>query len=379
MAEVINNQIINNDNMSPDSIAQKNNPDLTSKQSTINNISADKVDTPTEETEPEVKNAPSQQGIGQEGMGHSSSRESSYDAGDKEQAQLSKEAAAAAAEAKKKILDRIKELDKAINTKATELSIKYNEANGDEKKQESIKDDMDAFSAKTKDEINGLYSQLVEDSEPFFVKGFSILWNLIKLKFKVIVDKMELKPDVKETQLKMVEIIKNNIDDIENNSGKLDVEYAQRVSNLLVGLENSISQSTSGSGGGGDGDGGEKGGALPPLPPLPAPPVDLVPIPPSPIAPPIAVAAGGGISRKRSHPKYINQISENRNKIFKKELEIINSIRRFHRSHTIRKRDKINSILGFKKSRNNRNRNPGNTKRHRHNNHKHRSAKHIKK
>jgi hypothetical protein len=93
---------------------------------------------------------------------------------------------------------------------------------------------------------------------------------------------------------------------------------------------------------------------------------------------------GGGISRKRSDPKYINQISENRNKIFKKELEIINSIRRFHRSHTIRKRDKINSILGFKKSRNNRNRNhDGNTKRHRHqhrhNNHKHKSAKHIKK
>jgi hypothetical protein len=92
---------------------------------------------------------------------------------------------------------------------------------------------------------------------------------------------------------------------------------------------------------------------------------------------------GGGISRKRSHPKYINQISENRNKIFKKELEIINSIRRFHRSHTIRKRDKISSILGFKKSRNNRNRNHGNTKRHhhkhRHNNHKHKSTKHIKK
>lgn len=126
-------------------------------------------------------------------------------------------------------------------------------------------------------------------------------------------------------------------------------------------------------------------GKIPTLPTLPAPPADLVPIPPSPspIAPPMAVAAGGGISRKRSHPKYINQISENRNKIFKKELEIINSIRRFHRSHTIRKRDKINSILGFKKSRNNRNRNHGNTKRHRHqhrhNNHKHKSAKHIKK
>jgi hypothetical protein len=87
---------------------------------------------------------------------------------------------------------------------------------------------------------------------------------------------------------------------------------------------------------------------------------------------------GGGISRKRSHSKYMNQVSENRNKIFKKELEIINSIRRFHRSHTIRKRDKINSILGLvRKSRNNKNRNHGNTRRHRHN--KHKSAKHKKK
>ena len=116
------------------------------------------------------------------------------------------------------------------------------------------------------------------------------------------------------------------------------------------------------------------------LPRLTAPPI-LVPE-----ASALSVAAGGGqegggISRKRSHPKYINQISENRNKIFKKELEIINSIRHFHRSHTIRKRDKINSILGFKKSRNNKNRNHGNTKRHqrRQNKHKHKSAKHIKK
>jgi hypothetical protein len=93
---------------------------------------------------------------------------------------------------------------------------------------------------------------------------------------------------------------------------------------------------------------------------------------------------GGGISRKRSHSKYMNQISENRNKIFKKELEIINSIRRFHRSHTIRKRDKINNILGLRKSRNSkRGVNTKNTRRHqhkhRHNNHKHKSAKHIKK
>jgi hypothetical protein len=111
---------------------------------------------------------------------------------------------------------------------------------------------------------------------------------------------------------------------------------------------------------------------------------------PSAPAPELAIAAGGGqkggggISRKRSHPKYINEISENRNKIFKKELEIINSIRRFHRSHTIRKRDKINNILGLRKSRNNKNHTRGNTKhtrRHMHlnNKHKHNSMKHIKK
>ena len=103
-----------------------------------------------------------------------------------------------------------------------------------------------------------------------------------------------------------------------------------------------------------------------------------------------AVEAGGGqggggnISRKRIHPQYINQVTENRNKIFKKELEIINSIRRFHRSHTIRKRDKINSILGLRKSRNNKNdANHKNTRRRlvqdRHNNYKHRTTKNVEK
>jgi hypothetical protein len=104
---------------------------------------------------------------------------------------------------------------------------------------------------------------------------------------------------------------------------------------------------------------------------------------------PTAVAAGGGqsgggISRKRIHPQYITQVTENRNKIFKKELEIINSIRRFHRSHTIRKRDKINSILGLRKSRNNKNdANRKNTRRRlvqdRHNNYKHRTTKYVEK
>jgi hypothetical protein len=89
---------------------------------------------------------------------------------------------------------------------------------------------------------------------------------------------------------------------------------------------------------------------------------------------------GGGISHKRVHPKYINQISENRNKIFKKELEIINSIRRFHRSHTIRKRDKINSILGLRKSRNHKSHgNSKNTRRHLERHNKRKSTKHIKK
>ena len=93
---------------------------------------------------------------------------------------------------------------------------------------------------------------------------------------------------------------------------------------------------------------------------------------------------GGGISRKHVHPKYINQVTENRNKIFKKELEIINSIRRFHRSHTIRKRDKINSILGLRKSKNHKSHgNNKNTRRHieRHSKQKNKrkSTKYIKK
>ena len=111
---------------------------------------------------------------------------------------------------------------------------------------------------------------------------------------------------------------------------------------------------------------------------------------PSPTLAPVAPVAagggqiGGGISRKRIHPQYINQVTENRNKIFKKELEIINSIRRFHRSHTIRKRDKINSILGLRKSRNNKNdANHKNTRRRlvqdRHNNYKHRTKKNVEK
>ena len=111
---------------------------------------------------------------------------------------------------------------------------------------------------------------------------------------------------------------------------------------------------------------------------------------PSPTLAPVAPVAagggqiGGGISRKRIHPQYINQVTENRNKIFKKELEIINSIRRFHRSHTIRKRDKINSILGLRKSRNNKNdANRKNTRRRlvqdRHNNYKHRTTKYVEK
>jgi len=122
--------------------------------------------------------------------------------------------------------------------------------------------------------------------------------------------------------------------------------------------------------------------ALPPVPTLPPASVPVVNKEPA----MAAVAAGGGISRKRSDPMYISQISDNRSKIFKKELEIINSIRRFHRSHTIRKRDKINSILGLRKSRNSKSSvNSKNTRRHVHRNnnhnhkHKHKSTKHIKK
>ena len=349
--------------------------------------------------------APQGQTPSQEGMGHTSRRESGYDDGNKVQADLNKAAKAAAEEEKKKISDKIKKLQGELIQKGKEMDIKYNAAKGDDKTREDLEDEMEAFSVETNEKIDFLHSQLIaSDDEPVIVSLVSGAWNLIKLKFKVIINKMKLDPEVKDAQLNMVEIISKNIEDIQENGGSLDTKYAQNLANLLLSLSKDVSQTpgkdestskTKGTPGTGVVDeikdvvvspaAEEQAAAVVPAETAVNPAAEtaaetagLLPDPRE------AGQGGGGISRKPSHPKYINQISENRNKIFKKELEIINSIRHFHRSHTIRKRDRINSILGFKKSRNNRNRNHGNTKRHQHkhrhnNNHKHKSAKHIKK
>ena len=292
--------------------------------------------------------------------------------------------------------------DSDIILKGKELDQKYIAAKGDDKTQEGLEVDMEAFSTETNEKIDKLYEQLNDtDEEPLIIKLFSGAWNLIESKFQVIFKKMMLKPKVAEAQLEMLDIISKNIKDIKDNGGSLDVEYAQNLENLILSLSKDVSQTP----------GKSESSKTPDTPgagmmdkikstfnklKTPGTAVVADPAAEAPAAEAPATdellpdpteaegeQGGGGISRKRGHPKYINQISENRNKIFKKELEIINSIRHFHRSHTIRKRDKINSILGLRKSRNNRNHNHRNTKRHqhkrRHNNHKHKSAKHVKK
>jgi hypothetical protein len=321
-----------------------------------------------------------------------------FNDGNAEQGNLNKAAQAKIDEEKNKILAQIKQLQLALTEKGQELDKAYFAAKGDDKTQEKVEAEMGAFSSETNERIDNLYKKLKKDDEPAIIKLFSGAWNLIKLKLKVIFDNMKKAPEVTEAQLNMLQIISKNIEDIQANGGSLDTTYAQNLENLILSISKNVSQTpgkdessskTPATPGTGMVDKIE--GALNKLKNpeaavvVPETKLDSAVVVPA-AAAETAVAAGGGISRKPSHPKYINQISENRNKIFKKELEIINSIRRFHRSHTIRKRDKINSILGFKKSRNNRNRNHGNTKhtrrhmhRHQNRNNKYKSTKHIKK
>jgi hypothetical protein len=369
--------------------------------------------------------------------GHDSRSGSRHDSDDsnKTQRENDEKAKKDAEEAKKKILDQIKKLELDLILKGKELDIKYVAAVGDDETKEELKAEMYAFSTNINEEIDKLYEELNgKDDQPAIIKLLEGAWGLVKLKVKVIVTKMKLAPEVKEAQLGMVDIISKKIKEIESNDSELDTKYAGEISALLASLEKSISPPPiAESGGGSPGQPGldpaaaaaaakaagldpkaaaaaaAAAGLDPKAPAAAAAAAGLDPKAPAAEAPaaeaPAAEApatdellpdpteaegeqGGGGISRKRGHPKYINQISENRNKIFKKELEIINSIRHFHRSHTIRKRDKINSILGLRKSKNNkRSSNTKNTRRHRHehqhkhrhNNHKHKSAKHIKK
>ena len=329
-----------------------------------------------------------------------------------DQAELNNKAKAEAEAKKNKILDAIKQLETAIAEKERESDAEINAAQGNKAKIEGIEINNDAFVTKNENKIESLRLQIAPDNESLIVNLLSGAWNLVSLKLKDWIGKMKLAPEVTEAQLNMIKIISKNIEDIQANGGSLDTEYAQELSNLILSLSKNISQ-TPGNGessskpldnndkltdttnGVGNLEAAAKALAEGKIPGGPGEEKEAVPEAEKEAEKEEekeeeeedddGEQEGGGISRKRSHPhpKYINQISENRNKIFKKELEIINSIRRFHRSHTIRKRDKINSVLGVRKSRNNRNRNHGNTKRHRHkhrhNNHKHKSAKHIKK
>ena len=322
---------------------------------------------------------------------------------------------------KKEIDDRIKKIIEDAGVKYKELSKLYKVAKTEYereptednyKKLNEISASIDAVYDEKSNALNVIQEELDGDTTPIFVKGVQSLFNFALNKIQAIFKKSQLKNNaliISEDTMDNLEIISKKINEEIKEGEKANLIFLKELvdfANKIAVPNTSAPTQSSGPGfldkaAAAAAAAAGKGGAADPAAaaaaaalggaagtnPAAAEAVkkkgdELLPDPTE--KQEVGDGqGGGGISRKRSHPKYINQISENRNKIFKKELEIINSIRRFHRSHTIRKRDKINSILGFKKSRNNRNRNHGNTKRHRHqhrhNNHKHKSAKHIKK
>jgi hypothetical protein len=360
-------------------------------------------------------------------------------------AQQSESAAAEAAakekqrEVEAKIENINRELKEAMNT----LTQKYNKASDEDKIAITI--EMDTIRDKKFEELKEIQEQLDNGNVPAVVGFFVGIFNLIELRFKDFAEKLKLKPEVTEAQLDAVEALGDQIKKIkteaETMGAPVDANNMLQLVNVLStaaklaagppipkpvetsdgGSNNSIPSGMAGLDptaaaaaleGGKKEEGGKKGeeegkkgeeegkkgeeegkkgeeegkkGEEGKKEEEEGKKEEEEGKKEEEEGGGDDGQKGGGISRKRSHPKYINEISENRNKIFKKELEIINSIRHFHRSHTIRKRDKINSILGLRKSRNNRNH--GNTRRrrhehphkHRHNNHKHKSAKHIKK
>ena len=292
---------------------------------------------------------------------------------------------------KKEIDDKIKQINSKADEKYKELSILYKAAKTkydserNEKNYAKLNEISVAFDAlyeETSSALDKIQKDLDGDTTPTplrWGKSLGNYWfNIFEAKFK----KSQLENNAliisEDTMDELGKISKKMEQDIENGE-EANLSFLTRLVNLAKDIARQNAPPTTPSPGPDLLGNAAKTLTEGEIPDKKAAPLAAVVPEAASLA---AVAAGGGISRKRSDPKYINQISENRNKIFKKELEIINSIRRFHRSHTIRKRDKINSILGFKKSKNNRNRNHGNTKRHRHqhrhNNHKHKSAKHIK-
>ena len=303
---------------------------------------------------------------------------------------------------KNKINDEIKQINSKADEKYKELSILYkaaktkydserNEDNYAELNKISVA--FDALYEETSSALDEIQKGLDRDTTPIMIEAVQGLFNFALNKIKARFKRGQLENNAliisEDTMDELGKISEKMKQDIENGE-EANLPFLARLVELAKDIARQNAPPTTPSPGSDllgnaaktltEGEIPDKKAA--PLAALVPEAASLAAVVPE-AASLAAVAAGGGISRKRSDPKYINQISENRNKIFKKELEIINSIRRFHRSHTIRKRDKINSILGFKKSKNNRNRNHGNTKRHRHqhrhNNHKHKSAKHIKK
>jgi hypothetical protein len=354
------------------------------------------------------------------------------------QVELDQKAEDAANKKKDEINAEIKKLNDDAEKKLAELDLKKKDVKITQKEIQNISVEQDAIIDNLFEQLQAYSNKLNEGNIPLPIKFGLGTWNFIKDLILEKINKVELGTEVTKIELEIVDIIGEEIERERKNKGPANPEYLKKLVELLISLKKQIQSKSAGEATGGAATpaaeldpgaaaaaaaaagklppgaataaakalGGALGGKIPPgaagalagaVEAAKLDPAAVVTAAPLALAAPLAEASalataagggqkggGGGISGKRSHPKYMNQISENRNKIFKKELEIINSIRHFHRSHTIRKRDKINSILGLRKSRNNRNNRNcyhGNTKRHqhRHNKHKHKSAKHIKK
>ena len=349
---------------------------------------------------------------------------------------------------RKKTNDKIQKINDESLKKYAELSKEYkvaaetyknNETHANKIALEKISAAIDVVYAKTTSELAEIQQEIDEGSVPIPIEVVKTLFNFVLNKIKIAINRRQLQNnalEIGETTMSALEIESKKIETNIGKGGEINisnlaalVDLAKKIAdtNAPVTLPDAGVDPAAAAGlspddaakaaaaAGLSPEAAAAAGTLPPgtLPPGTLPPgtpgttpanpakalenaPTLEPAPvvndePAAVAAVAAVAAGGGqsgggISRKRSDPKYISQISDNRSKIFKKELEIINSIRRFHRSHTIRKRDKINSILGLRKSRNSKSSvNSKNTRRHVHRNnnhnhkHKHKSTKHIKK
>jgi hypothetical protein len=331
---------------------------------------------------------------------------------------------------KKETNDKIEKIKNESLVKYAVLSTKYKAAaeiyekskNPDDKRAlEKISAAIDVVYAETTSRLAEIQDEIDGGSVPMPIAVVKTLFNFVLNKIKIAINRRQLQNnalEIGETTMSALEKESKKIEANIDEGGEINISNLAELVNLAkqiadtnapvippdagvdpaaaAGLSPEDAAKAAAAAGLSPEDAAKAAAAAGTLPPgaTSKPPSELpalqAPVLEAPAAAPadapVAVAAGGGISRKRSDPRYISQISDNRSKIFKKELEIINSIRRFHRSHTIRKRDKINSILGLRKSRNSKSSvNSKNTRRHVHRNnnhnhkHKHKSTKHIKK